>query len=744
MSDITGPPAPKELQPSVRGADKASQVAKDPSNTDARTQNQQHSDTGSGESSANRSRDPAVSISATAAKVQVGQQLNTTVSSVDSEGRPIIVTDKATFALKPDAGLQIEDDIVLKVTEADKAIIAELLERNSYPLHPPVRVELIVTEIHGPQNQPVASPNSAKEVVTNQTYRAPLTAQIKTDTIIPGTPTVRPEVTGLTPSTDAKQSSLINQSGGTPVQPATSALSQINERAFSEQTTAKANTGSIQPSVSQGIQQSTQPITNPNVTAATGPGIGPAVTAISTTGQATVIQVLDPSISKVSPTEIATVKQVSPLTAAHAVALDTAGGKLLSTFDTMAALSVVETSRGSYIADSKDVNQLTGELIRITSGNISINNTAQLNAPNQAQNTSPTFPALLIALEDGALPQKVSVSFAQTDAAKDTATRTQTATINTVTTQAAFLSPAGPKTDIRLQTTAGDVSLTIPSAARPVVGDSIQIHWPEPKLAAASTPSITPLAQENAPIAEASATQVASAATNASILANWPAMQESITAIAASGNTAATFALQDKTAQGGGKLTNSLLFFIAAAGRAGPRAWIGNDVQQNLQNNAPSLLRQLSSDISQMATMTNDRSGEWRAFMLPLEARNENVPLAALLVQQHPEINPDDGRNNDNNSQKEEPDNQRFILQVQFSVLGDIQLDGQINKKQFDLTVRSASAFNTVLQNDLKGLFDAALAANGYAGLLRFEEQYPFSIDAETIIETKLMSAAQQ
>ena len=141
-----------------------------------------------------------------------------------------------------------------------------------------------------------------------------------------------------------------------------------------------------------------------------------------------------------------------------------------------------------------------------------------------------------------------------------------------------------------------------------------------------------------------------------------------------------------------------------------------------------------------MANLATDTSGEWRTILLPVDARSSEVPLAALLIQQNSVIDPDESGNNQKNNNDEKNQGERFILQVQFSVLGDIQLDGRIQQQQFDLTVRSAKRFNAPLENELKNLFHNSLAANGYAGSLAFEEQYPFPVDAHAIIEGKLMS----
>lgn len=651
--------------------------------------------------------------------MRIGQELRETVDTIDAEGRPVIVTETATFALRPDAGLRPDDAVVLKITETGQTITADLTQRNNYVVSPPTQLALIITEIHIPQQPQQVDVDRLPETQPSQPYRAPLSSPIRTETIIPESRALpqsnSPATTGSSHATVGPTETISKP---------TSSANLLNAQQ-SVQTNDVTTTPQREKTLDQVVTTSPQ--------AATGSGIGSAINAISSEGAQAIIQALDPAISQVLPAELATVSQVSPLSAAHAVLLGT-GSNLLTAFDSTIALSVLETNRGTYIAPSDQVTSLTGEIVRLDVASQTIATpTATTTSTQKASDAPATFSALLISTEDGSYPQKVSVSFVKTEQASPQANTVQTATINTVQTQAAFLSPDGPKTDVRLLTTAGDISLTIPSSQRPVVGDTIQIRWP-----GEAAPPVPPTSDATTSTGLTGSTQAPASAPN-DILTNWPALQETAVAIAASNNPAAITALQDKTAQGGGKLTNSLLFLLAAAGRTGPNAWIGRQVENTLQTIAPALLKQLTSDVRQMGNMANDRSGEWRAIMLPVDIRSSDVPLAALLVQQHPELNPDDKKQSPNGENNEQVDNKRFVLQVQFSVLGDIQLDGHIKQQQFDLVVRSKDNFNTALQNELKALFDVSVAANGYKGALSFEKQYPFDIDAQDIIEKQLM-----
>ena len=170
MSDVTGTQGPKAVQPVARAPDKAKNVRDEHRQAGADTrQNQQHT-RGRGNQdtqAAAHARDPAVSIAPTTVHLQVGQKLDQTITQLDSEERPIIETELATYALRPDAGLKKGDDVILEIRQAGKKLTADLLVRNGNPIDPPVRLTLVVVALHGTpdgqqQKQPPPAGNPAQ------------------------------------------------------------------------------------------------------------------------------------------------------------------------------------------------------------------------------------------------------------------------------------------------------------------------------------------------------------------------------------------------------------------------------------------------------------------------------------------------------------------------------------------------------------------------------------------------------
>jgi len=756
MSDIAGPPAPKEIQSQIRGADKTAHVAKDPNNTNTPTGDQPREQTARDQGEAQHSRDPAVSIASTAAHLVSGQEIANTVSRIDPEGRPIIVTDTVTLALKPDAGLKPNDTVQLRVVDAGKQVTADLIQQNEVTIDPPVRLSVTVIEIHVSGKPQDSAPPQQPSPKLDAPYQSPVTAQKS----LPVDPTKAAEQTANLTTLISSKTSL---AAGTP---------ENNPMPVKPQSSSGNDTGAVRlgPTIASSadlatlIQQQSatsnekaaggqqpieppRPVNTANPNAVSGPGIGPALSGVSIGGAPVIIQLLDTAISKVIPAEVAEVKNVQPVTAAEARTLPL-GASAVSTGAsdnslTSGELMKLDTSRGEFILRASDASALAGELVRVSIG--AKPSQANNNATAQANNEK--FRGLLIENNPGAIPTKVEVSFVGQSANTPEATG-NLATITSVQTAGAFFGADGPKTDLRLQTSRGDISVTVPSGMRPIVGDQLSISPP-------SSPELSPLRAtgptsnanasagmpaengDTSALATARPNQPATIGSAPNILSSWPAMEESLAALLGT-NAAAAASLAAKTAQGGSTLTNSLLFFLKAAGMSGNANWIGEEVEKALSRSSQRALGNLRSDLNQMANIAGETIGEWRPILIPLDARGGDVPLAALLLGQRQDINPDDQGDNFESSPQDKDQAQRFILQVQFSVLGDIQLDGQISKQVFDLTVRSKIDLPQGLQKDAADLFYASLAANEFAGSIDFLEQNEFSVDAATLINDHL------
>jgi len=215
-------------------------------------------------------------------------------------------------------------------------------------------------------------------------------------------------------------------------------------------------------------------------------------------------------------------------------------------------------------------------------------------------------------------------------------------------------------------------------------------------------------------------------------ISSWPALSAAAS-ILGHHNKDAAQSLTQRSADGGNRLPNSLLFMMNALGGGNPDQWLGNAAVNALANSGKqTLLDQIRAELARMFTAGQDTGGEWRPIFLPLDT-NENSSLLALLLKNNP-VRDEQPQNRGAEDDEDENDSQRFIVEVAFSVLGPVQLEGHILGRAFDLKVRTHHALPGQMEQDLKHLFSEALTANNYSGKLVFEDVEIFPVDASSYL----------
>ena len=169
--------------------------------------------------------------------------------------------------------------------------------------------------------------------------------------------------------------------------------------------------------------------------------------------------------------------------------------------------------------------------------------------------------------------------------------------------------------------------------------------------------------------------------------------------------------------QPGPKFASTLLFFIAAVKGGDMRPWLGNRVSAALESALPDRAARLKGDMAQMQQLfMQSPLDQWSGMMLPVNYGNQ-LDYARFYLRDEQ----DEGDKQQGKAQE-----QRFIVEVSLSHLGELQFDGFVRqtqpKKQFDLIVRSSRPLEAGVSNDIRQLFETALAATGYQGYLGFQQ----------------------
>ena len=136
------------------------------------------------------------------------------------------------------------------------------------------------------------------------------------------------------------------------------------------------------------------------------------------------------------------------------------------------------------------------------------------------------------------------------------------------------------------------------------------------------------------------------------------------------------------------------------------------------------LARALSGEVAQMGAQVRETTGEWRSTPIPWNA-NGQIEKINLITRREDSADDDDDDKNARGKGK----GLRFLLDLDLSRLGELQLDGMVHEetKSFDLIIRSHETLDDTIRRELTGLFIAANEAVGLKGGLTFQVTKKFA-----------------
>jgi len=175
---------------------------------------------------------------------------------------------------------------------------------------------------------------------------------------------------------------------------------------------------------------------------------------------------------------------------------------------------------------------------------------------------------------------------------------------------------------------------------------------------------------------------------------------------------ASAASLLDRLPAPGRKLTAAALLFLAAARQGDLGGWLDAAAPAPAANDDHEPLKRLAGawrGFTGEADAARDSGDGWRPWLIPLF---DGVGLRPLLFQlrRHP------SRSAGGVAET------RFLLDLDLSALGALQLDGLIRARRFDLILRGAGRLDAQMRRELASLFHDSLGAVGYAGVLSFQE----------------------
>ena len=112
--------------------------------------------------------------------------------------------------------------------------------------------------------------------------------------------------------------------------------------------------------------------------------------------------------------------------------------------------------------------------------------------------------------------------------------------------------------------------------------------------------------------------------------------------------------------------------------------------------------------------MADSPSGDWRLFFIPLLGGDQVQQLRLFL--RHGQQGSGGGGGGE-----EDDEPTRFVVELELSRLGDLQLDGLVRDKRFDLILRTRAPLPEFMRRDIAQIFQDANGATGYAGNIGFQ-----------------------
>jgi hypothetical protein len=196
--------------------------------------------------------------------------------------------------------------------------------------------------------------------------------------------------------------------------------------------------------------------------------------------------------------------------------------------------------------------------------------------------------------------------------------------------------------------------------------------------------------------------------------AGWPALDQALSVLDRAAPELAARLRTDLSPVSGQQLAGTLLFLMGAL-NAG--AWPGAKATSALDSAGRRDLRtKLEGDVAELRQLADPKNGDWRVFVLPMLDGATVSPVRLYL------------RRFAGNATAPANQGTRFVLDIDMSRLGAVQLDGLVRNQRFDLVMRSHRPITAEMRKDISEVFQNSVSAAGLAGDIIFTTASRFAV----------------
>ena len=191
---------------------------------------------------------------------------------------------------------------------------------------------------------------------------------------------------------------------------------------------------------------------------------------------------------------------------------------------------------------------------------------------------------------------------------------------------------------------------------------------------------------------------------------DWPSLNAAIAALEQDAPRVARALVETVIPRADTQLAANVLSFLVALRGGSLVNWLGGGPARTLQRLRPDAFNRLSDDFRSLARSADEpAAGDWRVTVVPFHDGQELRPITLYLRRD---------RDADGEDAERGRDDTRFVVDVELSRLGHMQLDGLVRgqDKRFDLIVRSERPLPPWMRDDIREIFAEASALTGLKG----------------------------
>ncbi|MFM7346268.1 MAG: hypothetical protein ACKO1J_12975 [Tagaea sp.] len=249
-----------------------------------------------------------------------------------------------------------------------------------------------------------------------------------------------------------------------------------------------------------------------------------------------------------------------------------------------------------------------------------------------------------------------------------------------------------------LETALGKFALSWPQGVpRPAEGARLALEVTLPQLAKTAAAADVPLKS------------------GAALSRDWPSLKDAIKVLSEHDPGLAKRVLDEGFPRPGPRLATQVLSFLAGE-RTDARGLLGDQIAGALDRaGRTDLLQRLDADLKEMQRQAN-APGDWRAAYVPVWD-GQNLSQMRLFSRRESK--------KDAKGRKVE----RFVVELDYSEFGAVQVDGLMTKPKLDLILRTHTAIPADMRDEIEVVFLEGCSLAGLAGQIYFQAMAKFPVN---------------